>query len=444
MSTAKAAQVVSRRPGTGLFGNIAIPGDKSISHRALMFGALAVGETRITGLLEGEDVLCTAAAMRALGADVAHGENGVWCLAGRGIGGLTEPSDILDMGNSGTAARLLCGILASHPLFSVMTGDASLRGRPMRRVIDPLSACGARFIGREGGRLPLAIEGAREALPLEYRVPVPSAQVKSAVLLAGLNAPGITRVEEPEATRDHTENMLRHFGAQVSVESDGAGRVITLMGQPELHGADVRVPADPSSAAFPLAAALLVPDSRVTIEGLCLNPLRTGLLTTLREMGADIAVENGRTEGGEPVGDLVIRHGTLRGVDVPWERAPSMIDEYPILAVIAASAEGTTRMHGLRELRVKESDRLSATATMLADNGVRVEIAGDDLIVQGTGRPPRGGALVRTHMDHRIAMSALVLGTAAEQPVPVDDVAFIDTSFPGFVGLMNGIGAAMA
>ncbi len=444
MSTIEAVQVVSRRPAAGLRGSISVPGDKSISHRALMFGALAVGETRITGLLEGEDVLRTAAAMRALGAEAEHGTDGVWRVAGRGIGGLTEPADVLDMGNSGTAARLLCGILASHPLFSVMTGDASLRGRPMRRVIEPLSACGARFASRDGGRMPLAIEGARHALPLEYRVPVPSAQVKSAVLLAGLNAPGITRVEEPEATRDHTENMLRHFGAQVSVEPAGAGRVITLVGQPELHGADVLVPADPSSAAFPVAAALLVPGSQVTIEGLCLNPLRTGMLATLREMGADIAVENARVEGGEPVGDLVIRNGTLRGVDVPWERAPSMIDEYPVLAVVAASAEGTTRMRGLKELRVKESDRLSATAAMLADNGVRVEIDGDDLVVHGTGRPPPGGALVRTHMDHRIAMSALVLGTAAERPVPVDDVAFIDTSFPGFIRLMNELGAAMA
>ena len=421
-----------------------MPGDKSISHRALMFGALAVGETRITGLLEGEDVLCTAAAMRALGATVERSNNGIWLVAGRGIGGLTEPADVLDMGNSGTAARLLCGILASHPLFAVMTGDASLRGRPMRRVIDPLLACGARFATREGGRLPLAVTGAREALPLEYRVPVPSAQVKSAALLAGLNAPGITRVEEPEATRDHSENMLRHFGAEVSIEPAGPGRVITLQGQPELRAADVLVPGDPSSAAFPLVAALLVPGSDLTIERVGLNPLRTGLLTTLAEMGADIVTENRRTEGGEPVGDLIVRHGPLRGIEVPPARAPSMIDEYPILAVAAAAAVGTTRMRGLKELRVKESDRLAATAAMLAGNGAVVEIEGDDLIVHGTGRAPPGGGLVATHMDHRIAMSALVLGMATDQPVTVDDASFIETSFPDFVTLMNRAGAAFA
>jgi 3-phosphoshikimate 1-carboxyvinyltransferase len=406
-----------------------------------MFGALAVGETRIAGLLEGEDVLRTAAAMRALGAEVVRDGPGAWRVAGRGIGGLTEPADVLDMGNSGTAARLLCGILASHPLFAVMTGDASLRRRPMRRVTDPLAACGARFAAREGGRLPLAIEGAADALPLEYRLPVASAQVKSALLLCGLNAPGVTRVEEPEATRDHSENMLRHFGATVRVERDGAGRVIELAGQPELRAADVLVPGDPSSAAFPLVAALIVPGSALRIEGVGLNPLRTGLFATLREMGAALAVENERIEGGEPVGDLVARHGGLRGVEVPPERAPSMIDEYPVLAVAAACAAGTTRMRGLGELRVKESDRLSATAALLAANGVRVEIEGDDLVVHGTGAPPGGGGLVATHMDHRIAMSALVLGLAAAAPVAVDEAGFIDTSFPGFVTLMEGTGA---
>jgi 3-phosphoshikimate 1-carboxyvinyltransferase len=430
--------LLARRPAAPLQGTLRVPGDKSISHRALMFGALAVGETRITGLLEGEDVLRTAAAMRALGAEVAR-DGALWRVAGRGIGGLAEPADVLDMGNSGTAARLLTGMLASHPIYAVMTGDTSLRRRPMQRVIDPLAACGARFAARSGGRLPLSVEGAREPLPLEYHVPVPSAQVKSAVLLCGLNAPGLTVVEEPEATRDHSENMLGHFGAEVSVETAGRGRVITLRGQPELLAADVAVPGDPSSAAFPLIAALLVPGSVLRIEAVGLNPLRTGLFATLREMGASLTVENQRIEGGEPVGDIVARHGTLRPVEVPPERAPSMIDEYPILAVVAACVPGTTRMRGLRELRVKESDRLSATAALLAENGVRVEIEGDDLIVHGTGRSPAGGGLVATHMDHRLAMSALVLGLAAEQPVAIDDSGFIDTSFPGFVALMNGV-----
>src|SRR3984885_1031973 len=298
--------LITGRPLAPLTGRIAAPGDKSISHRALMFGALAVGETRITGLLTGEDVLRTAAAMRALGAEVTHDADGTWRVSGRGVGGLTEPADVLDMGNSGTAARLLCGILASHPIFSVLTGDASLRRRPMRRVIDPLTATGARFASRAGGLLPLAIEGAHEAIPLNYRVPVPSAQVKSAVLLAGLNARGITRVEEPEATRDHSENMLRHFGATVRVNPAGTGRVITLSGQPELRAADIVVPGDPSSTAFPLVAALLVPGSTVTIPGVGLNPLRTGLLLCLEEMGAGIVVRNRRTEGGEPVGDLEV------------------------------------------------------------------------------------------------------------------------------------------
>jgi 3-phosphoshikimate 1-carboxyvinyltransferase len=437
-------QLVSRRAAAPLSGRISVPGDKSISHRALMFGALAVGETRINGLLEGEDVLRTAGAMRALGAEVSHDADGTWRVAGRGVGGLTEPADVLDMGNSGTAARLLCGVLASQDMFAVMTGDASLRRRPMRRVIDPLSACGARFAAREGGRLPLAVQGPKEALPLDYRVPVPSAQVKSAVLLCGLNAPGVTRVEEPEATRDHTENMLRHFGATVHVEAAGRGRIITLKGQPELHAADVTVPGDPSSAAFLAAAALVVPGSRLTIAGVGLNELRCGLFATLGEMGADITIENRRTEGGEPVGDLVVSHGTLRGADVPWERAPTMIDEYPVLAVIAAYAAGTTRMRGLKELRVKESDRVSATAALLAANGARVEVDGDDLIVRGDGRPPPGGSLVKTDMDHRIAMAALVLGVASAQPVTVDEAAFIDTSFPGYAELMNRIGAALS
>ena len=434
----------ARRIARPLRGTIRVPGDKSISHRALMFAGLAVGETRIQGLLEGEDVLCTAAAMRALGAEVIQDAPGQWRVAGRGIGGLVEPDDILDMGNSGTAARLLCGILASHDLFAVMTGDASLRRRPMRRVTDPLAACGARFQSRAGGRLPLAIQGAQDALPLEYTLPVASAQVKSALLLAGLNAPGWTRITEPEPTRDHSENMLRHFGAKVVVEHQGRGRLISLMGQPELVAADVLVPGDPSSAAFPLVAALLVPGSCVTVQGVGLNPLRTGLFATLREMGADLLITNEHLEGGELVGDVTATYTGLRGADVAADRAPSMIDEYPVLAAAAACATGTTRMRGLQELRVKESDRLSATAALLSINGARVEIEGDDLLVHGGNQVPPGGGLVETHMDHRIAMSALVLGLATEQPVRVDDSAFIDTSFPGFAALMRGLGADLS
>lgn len=343
------------------------------------------------------------------------------------------------MGNSGTAARLLLGLLAGHPLFAVMTGDASLRKRPMKRVTDPLAATGAAFWTREGGRLPLAVRGAADPLPIDYVLPVASAQVKSACLLAGLCAPGTTRVVEREPTRDHTENMLRHFGATVSVQDAPEGRVVLLEGQPELVAAPVLVPGDPSSAAFPIVAALLVPGSRVVVENVGLNPLRTGIITTLREMGAALRVENERVAGGEPVGDVVAEYTALAGVTVPPGRAPSMIDEYPVLAVAAAAARGTTRMKGLAELRVKESDRLAATAALLTANGVRVEIEGDDMIVHGTGGAVPGGGTVETHMDHRIAMSALVLGLAARAPVTVDDAAFIDTSFPGFAALMNGL-----
>ena len=431
----------AHRAETPLLGTITVPGDKSISHRALMFAGLAVGETVITGLLEGEDVLRTAAAMRALGAEMIR-EPGRWRVAGRGVGGLREPDDVLDMGNSGTAARLLCGILATHDLFAVMTGDASLRRRPMRRVTEPLAQSGAVFSGREGGRLPLAIRGARSAMPLDYVLPVASAQVKSAVLLAGLNAPGWTRVEEREATRDHTERMLRHFGAEVTVEPKGRGRIASVRGQPELRAADVVVPGDPSSAAFPLVAAAVVPGSRVTVRGVALNAARTGLFTTLQEMGASLTIGERRVEGGEDVGDVTVVQSGLRGVEVPAERAPSMIDEYPVLAVAAAAAAGVTRMHGLGELRVKESDRLGATAAMLAENGVRVEIEGDTLIVHGRGTPA-GGGLVMTQMDHRIAMSAVVLGLVTAAPVRIDDSGFIATSFPGFVELMRGLGAAI-
>jgi 3-phosphoshikimate 1-carboxyvinyltransferase len=433
---------VSHAPGP-LTGTVRVPGDKSISHRALLFAGLAIGQTRISGLLEGEDVLRTATAMAALGAEVER-EGADWLVAGRGIGGLVEPEDVLDMGNSGTAARLLCGLLASHPLTVVMTGDASLRRRPMGRVIDPLSQCGARFSARAGSRLPLTVQGTGAALPLDYRLPVASAQVKSAILLAGLNARGETHVEEPEPTRDHSENMLRHFGAKVQIEPYRDGRSIRLQGQPELRAAPVTVPGDPSSAAFPLVAALLVPGSSVRIEAVGINPLRTGLLTTLAEMGAVIRRDNERMAGGEPVADLLIEYADLTAVDVPPRRAPSMIDEYPILAVAAACARGTTRMRGLRELRIKESDRLAATAELLAANGVAVAIEGDDLLVTGTGAPPAGGGAVQTRMDHRLAMSAAVLGLVAAAPVQIDDVSFIDTSFPGFIALMNRLGAALA
>lgn len=442
--TETAKPMTARAAAGPLSGAVRVPGDKSISHRALMLGALAVGETRIEGLLEGEDVLRTAAAMRALGAEATRTGEGAWTVRGRGVGGLAEPEDVLDMGNSGTAARLLAGIIAGHPIFAVLTGDASLRRRPMQRVTAPLAQSGAQFWAREGGRLPLAIRGAADPMPLDYTLPVASAQVKSAVLLAGLCAPGITRVVEPHATRDHTETMLRGFGASVEVQAlaDG-GREIRLTGQPELAGRPVAVPADPSSAAFPAVAALLVPGSSVTLEGVGMNPLRAGLYATLAEMGADIEIANERDAAGEKVADLTVSSSPLRGVDVPAARAPTMIDEFPILAVAAACAAGTTRMRGLAELRVKESDRLAAIAAGLAACGARVEIAGDDLLVHGTGAPPRGGASIATHMDHRIAMAFLVLGQVTAEPVTIDDGGFIDTSFPGFAELMRGLGAAI-
>ncbi len=428
-----------------LHGRLRVPGDKSISHRALILGSLAIGRSRVRGLLEGEDVLRTAAAMRALGAGLSRGEDGLWTLSGVGIGGLAEPEDILDLGNSGTGARLLMGLVAAHPLTAFFTGDASLRRRPMGRVAEPLARMGARLIAREGGRLPLALIGAPSPLPILYRLPVPSAQVKSAVLLAGLNAPGETSVVEPMPTRDHSERMLRHFGATVRIEpEEGGGRRITLVGQPELRAADLIVPGDPSSAAFPAVAALLLPGSQVVIEGVGVNHLRTGLFETLREMGADLAFSHERIEAGEPVADLTLRAGALEGVEVPAERAPRMIDEYPILAVAAAFARGRTVMHGLEELRVKESDRLGAMAQGLARCGVSVEIDGDTLIVEGDGSPPSGNGDITTRLDHRIAMAFLVLGMAARRPTRIDDGETINTSFPGFVALMNGLGAAIA
>jgi len=428
-----------------LSGTVRVPGDKSISHRALMFGALAVGKSTVEGLLEGEDVLRTAEAMRKLGAEVTRHDDGTWELHGRGVGGLTEPTDVLDMGNAGTGARLLMGLVASHPFTTVFTGDASLRSRPMKRVSEPLSRMGAGFVGRSGGRLPMAVIGTDSPLPITYELPVPSAQVKSAVLLAGLNTPGTTTVIEKEATRDHTELMLKGFGAEVSVEirADGA-RVISLKGQPELKGRAVKVPADPSSAAFPVVAALLVPGSCITVTAVGTNPLRCGLFQTLKEMGADIRSVNARDEAGEPVADLEVRFSALTGVDVPADRAPSMIDEYPVLAVAAAFAKGTTRMRGLSELRVKESDRLAAVANGLKACGVSLEIEGDDLIVHGNGQAPQGGATIAVNLDHRIAMSFLVMGMASAQPVTVDDGTAMDTSFPGFAALMNGLGAKIA
>ena len=430
------------RAGEALTGKVRVPGDKSISHRALILGALAVGETRISGLLEGEDVLNTARAMRALGAGVERTGNFAWSVRGVGVSGFAQPDAPLDFGNSGTGCRLAMGAVAGCPITAVFDGDASLRSRPMRRVLDPLELMGARLgAGGQDGRLPLTLAGARDPLPLVYRTPVASAQIKSAVLLAGLAAPGVTTVIESEASRDHTELMLRHFGADIASSREGShGRRIELTGQPELHGAEVAVPADPSSAAFPLVAALIVEGSDLVLSDVMTNRLRTGLFTTLREMGGKIEESDVRSDAGEPMARLRVRASKLRGIEVPPERAPSMIDEYMVLAVAASFAEGTTVMRGLRELRVKESDRLEATAAMLRVNGVKVEISGDDLIVEGRGHVP-GGGLVATHMDHRIAMSALVMGLASDKPVGVDDTGFIATSFPDFIPMMRSIGA---
>jgi 3-phosphoshikimate 1-carboxyvinyltransferase len=440
-----AATPLTARRGGPLQGRTRAPGDKSISHRALILAALTVGETAVAGLLEGEDVLHTAAAMRALGARMERISEGGWRIHGVGVGGFAQPAAPLDFGNSGTGCRLALGAVAGSPVTAVFDGDASLRKRPMRRVLDPLEKMGAHAIeAADGGRLPLTLRGAADPVPIVYEPPVPSAQLKSAVLLAGLAAPGETTVIEAQATRDHTERLLRHFGAKVTSRPYGEyGRRITLQGQPELEPANVVVPADPSSAAFPLVAALIVPGSELILEAVMTNPLRCGLYATLREMGANIETLATRDDGGEEVADLRVLASGLKGVDVPAERAPSMIDEYPILAVAASFAEGVTRMRGLQELRVKESDRLAATADMLRANGVTVDIEGDDMIVHGKGRPA-GGAEVLTHMDHRIAMAALVMGLATENPVRIDDSAFIATSFPGFVELMRGLGADLS
>jgi 3-phosphoshikimate 1-carboxyvinyltransferase len=435
--------LAARRSGP-LKGRVRVPGDKSISHRALIFGALTVGETRISGLLEGEDVINTGKVMRALGAAVERTGAGQRRVRGVGVGGFREPGDVLDFGNSGTGCRLVMGAVAGGPVTATFDGDASLRKRPMRRILDPMELIGARTVGQaDGGRLPLTLAGAREPIPVTYRTPVPSAQIKSAVLLAGLAAPGETTVVEAEASRDHTERLLTHFGAEVRVEPQGAtGRKITLKGEPELAPAPVVVPADPSSAAFPMVAALLVPGSEVILADVMTNPLRTGLITTLREMGADIETLNVRSDVGEEMADIRVRGSALRAVEVPATRAPSMIDEYPVLAVAASFAEGTTIMRGLHELRVKESDRLAAVADGLRANGVEVEIDGDDLIVHGKGRAS-GGGTVATHMDHRIAMAFLVMGLATEKPVAIDDMSFIATSFPGYVPMLRSLGAEL-
>ena len=437
------AQPMKSRKSGPLKGVAEVPGDKSISHRSLIFGAMAVGETRITGLLEGQDVLDTAKAMRAFGATVTRHGEGAWTVNGVGVGGFREPADVLDVGNSGTGARLIMGTMATTPITATFTGDASLRKRPMGRVTDPLSLFGARAYGRQGGRLPMTIVGAANPVPVRYALPVASAQVKSAVLLAGLNAPGETVVIEKEPTRDHSERMLVGFGATLHVEKGPEGHVITLTGQPELRPQVVAVPRDPSSAAFPVCAALIVEGSDILVPGVSQNLTRNGLYLTLVEMGAEIEFQNPREEGGEPVADLRVRFsGNMKGIEVPPERAPSMIDEYPVLSVVAAFATGKTVMRGVKELRVKESDRIDAMARGLEACGVRVEEDEDTLIVHGMGPGGvPGDATCATHIDHRIAMSFLVCGLASKAPVAVDDGSPIQTSFPVFENLMNGLGA---
>jgi 3-phosphoshikimate 1-carboxyvinyltransferase len=444
MSHGSTPRPITAHPGAPLRGRADVPGDKSVSHRALILGAMAVGETRIAGMLEGEDVLATAAAMRAFGAQVER-QGGGWSVHGVGVGGLMEPEDVIDCGNAGTGVRLLMGAMATHDMTATFTGDASLRSRPMARVTGPLEAFGTRAHGRRGGRLPMTVVGAAEPVPVRHALAVPSAQVKSALLLAGLNAPGETVVIEREPTRDHTERMLRGFGAEVRVTDGPEGREIVVTGRPELRPQGIAVPRDPSSAAFPVCAALVVPGSEVLVPGIGLNPTRAGLYGTLEEMGADLAFENRREEAGEPVADLRARHSPgLRGVEVPPERAASMIDEYPILSVVAAFADGPTTMRGVSELRVKESDRIDAMAAGLRACGVTVEDGPDWWIVHGRGPGGvAGGAEVAARLDHRIAMSLLICGLAARAPVTVDDGAPIATSFPGFLSLMEGLGAAL-
>jgi 3-phosphoshikimate 1-carboxyvinyltransferase len=434
--------MTARRSGP-LRGTAQVPGDKSISHRALILGAMTVGESRISGLLEAEDVLNTARAMRALGGDLLRDGDGLWRVWGRGVGGLSEPDEALDFGNSGTGSRLAMGAVATTPLVAVFTGDDSLRRRPMQRVLEPLNLFGAEYDAREGGLMPVTLKGASRPISVDYEVEVASAQVKSALLLAALNAPGCSRIVQRALTRDHTEKMLAAFGAKISVEplADG-GEAIEITGEIDLKPAAIDVPGDPSSAAFPLVAALIVPGSDVSIPGVLLNPRRIGLIETLKEMGADISILNEYESGGERIGDLTARSSSLKGVDVPADRAPSMIDEYPILAIAAAFADGRTTMRGLEELRVKESDRLAAIVAGLQANGVTVEETEDGMIVEGRGADGvAGGGTVATHMDHRIAMAFLVMGLAAREPVTVDDVSMIATSFPKFETLMRQLGA---
>jgi 3-phosphoshikimate 1-carboxyvinyltransferase len=439
------AQPMKSRKSGPLRGVAEVPGDKSISHRSLIFGAMAVGETRISGLLEGQDVLDTAKAMRAFGATVTRHGEGAWTVNGVGVGGFQEPVDVIDCGNSGTGVRLIMGVMATTPITATFTGDASLRKRPMGRVTDPLSLFGTQAYGRKGGRLPMTLVGAANPVPVRYALPVASAQVKSAVLLAGLNAPGETVVIEREPTRDHSERMLLGFGAKLVVDRTREGHVITLTGQPELRPQNVAVPRDPSSAAFPVSAALIVEGSDILVPGVSQNLTRNGIYLTLVEMGADIEFQNPREEGGEPVADLRVRFsGNMQGIEVPPERAPSMIDEYPVLSVVASFATGKTVMRGVKELRVKESDRIDAMARGLEACGVRIEEDEDTLIVHGMGPGGvPGGATCATHIDHRIAMSFLVCGLAAKAPVGVDDGSPIQTSFPIFEGLMRGLGATI-
>lgn len=421
-----------------LRGTVAVPGDKSISHRSLMFAGLAVGESRIEGLLEGEDVLATAAAMRAMGAQIERDADGIWHVAGVGVGGLLQPQTALEMGNSGTSTRLLMGLVASHPITATFTGDASLSKRPMGRVIDPLSAMGAEFTSSPGGRLPLTMRGLCPAIPIDYTLPVASAQVKSAVLLAGLNTPGITRVIEPVPTRDHSERMLRGFGAELSVEETPQGRVIAIRGEAELQPQQIAVPGDPSSAAFWMVAASIVPGSDIVIANVGMNPTRTGIITALKMMGADITELNPRIVGGEPVADLQVRHAPLTAIEVPPDLAPSMIDEYPVLFVAAAFASGRTVARGAEELRVKESDRIAAMVAALAPNGVRLEEFEDGLAIQGNGGELLpGGAQIASKLDHRIAMSMAVAGLGARDAVSIDDASPVATSYPGFFSTLD-------